>query len=389
MRPASCVFLALTCLAVARASPAQSTTAASGSWNREAAAAYLDRRIDEWFARGDKLRTGEGRTVCVSCHTVIPYALARPALRRAMHVSSPTPQEARLVDETSRRVQTYDSHQLLYDFEEDKKGESRGTESVLYALILASADAGQAGGSRREPPDATRRAMTRLWQLQRADGAWEWLDVGLEPFESIDSAYIGAAFAALAVGMTPALSSGADARAGIEKLRNYLRTNYPSQSLHNRIWGLLASTSLNEVLTRANRDELVADIERRQHDDGGWSLDGLGGWRWDRATAPFQSPGPRDLALAAKSDGYATGLIAYTLRQAGLSVEHPVVTKALRWLTANQLPVGTGDREWPAWRAHSLNYDREHGGSRGEPWRQLFMSDAATALASLALSASE
>ena len=231
--------------------------------------------------------------------------------------------------------------------------------------------------------------MTRLWQLQRADGAWEWLDVGLEPFESIDSAYIGAAFAALAVGMTPALSSGADARAGIEKLRNYLKTNYPSQNLHNRVWGLLASTSLNEALTRARRDELVAELQRRQHDDGGWSLEGLGDWRWDRTTAPFQSPGRRDLALAAKSDGYATGLIAYTLRQAGLSAVQPIVRKALQWLRTNQLPVRAGDREWPAWRAHSLNYDREHGGSRGEPWRQLFMSDAATAFASLALSASE
>ena len=303
-----------------------------------------------------------------------------------MHVNTPTPQEARLADETSRRVQTYDSHQLLYDYEEDKKGESRGTEAVLYALILASADAGQA---RREPSDATRRAMTRLWQIQRADGAWEWLDVGLEPFESIDSAYQGAAFAALAVGMTPILSDGSDARARIAKLGNYLRTNYPSQNLYNRIWGLLASTSLNDVLTRADRDELVTQVERRQRDDGGWSLEGLGGWRWNRTAAPFQSPGTRDLSLVAESDGYATGLIVYALRQAGLSLEHPVVKKGLEWLRANQLPVRVGDREWPAWRAHSLNYDREHGGSRGEPWRRLFMSDTATAFASLALSASE
>src|SRR5438552_640114 len=230
-RPTTWLFIVLTSVAVARAAPAQVTTAATSTWNREAAAAYLDRRMDEWFAKGEKLRTGEGQTTCVSCHTVIPYALARPALRRAMKVNTPTPQAPRLVDETSRRVQTYDSHQLLYDFDEDKQGESRGTEGVLYALILASAEAGQA---RREPRDATRRAMTRLWQLQRADGAWEWLDVGLEPFESIDSAYNGAAFAALAAGMTPSLSSGADARAGIEKLREYLRTNYARQNLHNR-----------------------------------------------------------------------------------------------------------------------------------------------------------
>jgi len=117
-------------------------TAATTDWNREAAAAYLDQRMDEWFAKADTLRTGEGQTTCVSCHTVIPYALARPALRRAMHVAAPTPQETRLLDETSRRVRTYDSQQLLYDYEDDKKGESRGTEAVLYALILAAADAG-------------------------------------------------------------------------------------------------------------------------------------------------------------------------------------------------------------------------------------------------------
>ena len=380
------VLLALTLLAAARAASAQVATAAAGGWNREAAAAYLDQRMDEWFANAETLRTGEGRTICVSCHTVIPYALARPALRRAMRADWPTPQEARLVDETSRRVQPSDTNQLLYDFDEDKRGESLGTEAVLYALILASADAGQ---GRREPGGATRQAMTRLWQMQRADGAWEWLDVGLEPFESIDSAYQGAAFAALAAGMTPALSSGADARAGIEKLRKYLRTNYPNQNLHNRTWGLLASTSLNGVLTRADRDELVAEVRRRQRDDGGWSLEGLGGWRWNRTTGPFQPPGTRDLSLAATSDGYATGLIVYTLRQAGLPVDHPVVKKGLAWLRANQLPVRVGDRELPAWRAHSLNYDREHGGSRGEPWRRLFMSDAATAFASLALSASE
>jgi len=47
------------------------------------------------------------------------------------------------------------------------------------------------------------------------------------------------------------------------------------------------------------------------------------------------------------------------------------------------------DRTWTAWRAYSLNYDREHGGPKGEPWRRLFMSDAATAFAALALTEAE
>ena len=232
--------------------------------------------------------------------------------------------------------------------------------------------------------------MTRLWQAQRADGGWEWLDVGLEPFESIDSEYQGAAFAALAVGMTK-WSDEPTARAGMAKLRDYLRSHYPGQNLHNQVWGLLASTFLGGVLSDAERNELIDQLERRRNDDGGWSVDGLGIWRWNRTTPPFESPGTRDRALVAKSDGYATGLIVYALRRAGLPVEHPAVNSGLRWLKANQQPVEVGDRSWPAWRAHSLNYDREHGGAKGEPWRRLFMSDAATGFASLALisSASE
>jgi len=363
----------------------QAVHSATGDWNRTAAAAYLDQRMDEWFDRGEQLRTGEGQTTCVSCHTVIPYALARPALRRAMRIASPAPQEMRLAAETSRRVDTTDTDQLLYDFDEGKKGESRGTEAVLYALILSAADAGQPD---RAPGEATRRAMTRLWQAQRADGAWEWLDVGLEPFESIGSAYQGAAFAALAAGMT-SLSNDPAAQAGTRRLRGYLRSQYPGQNLHNQVWGLLASTFLNGVLSDAQRNRLIEQLERRRNDDGGWSLEGLGGWRWNRTTPPFESPGTRDRILIAKSDGYATGLIVYALRRAGLPVEHPAVAGGLRWLKANQLPVEVGNRSWSAWRAYSLNYDREHGGARGEPWRRLFMSDAATGFASLALTESE
>src|SRR5438270_44784 len=69
-----------------------------GDWNREGAARYLDDRMDVWFAMATKLKTGQRETSCVSCHTTVPYALSRSVLRRAMHVSSPTPQEVRLLE---------------------------------------------------------------------------------------------------------------------------------------------------------------------------------------------------------------------------------------------------------------------------------------------------
>src|SRR2546425_8016083 len=127
----------------ARGVAPQNAPAEQGGWNQEGAAKYLDDRMDAWFTGAKKLRTGQGEPPCISCHTAVPYALSRPALRRAMHVTTPTPQEVRLLEGVIRRVETYDTHQLFYDFNEAKKPESRGTEAVINALVLANADAEQ------------------------------------------------------------------------------------------------------------------------------------------------------------------------------------------------------------------------------------------------------
>ena len=79
----------------------------------------------------------------------------------------------------------------------------------------------------------------------------------------------------------------------------------------------------------------------------------------------------------------------YTLRETGLLLNHRSVSKGLRWLRDNQQDVEVNKQMSFAWRAHSLNFDREHGGSKGEPLPRMFMSDAATAFAVLALAGSE
>ena len=353
-------------------------------WNRESPARYLDEQMDVWFANGKKLQTGRGETVCISCHTTLPYVLARPVLRRAMRAGGATPQEVRLLDQTTRRVETYGAHQLLYDFDEAKKIESRSTEAVLNALILAQADAER---NRRDGSEPARMAFRQLWNTQRSDGAWEWLDFALEPWETVESVYHGAALAAFAIGTaaTNSTNQTADATAGIAKLRGYLKEKYAGQNFFNRVWALLASTRFKDLMTVPQRDALVAEIQSRQQDDGGWSLHALGTWKWSRPAAPFVPPGALDAALLAKSDGFATGLIVYSLREAGLSVDHPVVRTGMKWLLANQQGVQVGARTHLAWRAHSLNFDREHGGPKGVPWRQMFMSNSATAFAVLAL----
>lgn len=372
------ISLALLLCLIVLAWPAPSTSGYE-DWDRAGAAAYLDERMDLWFEKGKKLRTGQEKTTCVSCHTTISYMLARPALRRSMKVEVPTAQEQRILAEVTQRVQTPDAHQPQYEHTESKKVESRGTEAVLNALLLANADAAQ---GRRERSPATQQAFARMWAMQRADGAWDWLDFGLEPFETTSGVYLGATLAALAAGTAPP-----DSRAtpGLEKLRGYLKANYKSQSLFHRTLLWLASERLPELMDQSQKLALREALAGLQHKDGGWSLESLGPWRWSKPEAPFSAPGPLDTALLAKSDGLATGLIVYTLRQAGFPSHHPLVVRGLAWLQTHQVEVPAGASTRLAWRAHSLNFDREHGGDKGDPWRRLFMSDLATAFAVLAL----
>ena len=351
-------------------------------WDRDAAAAYLDDRMNVWFERASELRTGDGRTCCISCHTAVPYLLARPALRKAMHLSQPTPQEAKLLKEMGRRVDTYPDHEPLSD---SKHGGERGTEAVLNALILALHDANEV---RQQPSEHTRKAFEQLWETQRADGAWDWMNFAQEPDESADSPYYGAALAAIAAGTAPGLLKGGEAgtESYVGKLRAYLNGKYGEQNLYRRIWMLLASTRLPGLLSRDQREGLVAELKAKQNSDGGWSLYKLGPWRWSKTTPPFAPPGQLDLALLENSDGYATGLVAYALRQAGMPVGDAAFTKAIEWLKVNQKEIRIEQNTWKCWRTLSINHDREHGGAHGGAWKQLLMSDTATAFAVLALS---
>jgi len=171
------------CAATVAAQQAGPSDDSSRSWDPAAAAAYLDARMDVWFANGTKLRTGDTQTACVSCHAGLAYALSRPVLRRVMHVDTPSTQEARLIDDTTRRVETYSTHQVLYDFNERRQIESRGTEAVLNAVILTSADAAR---NLREPSAPTKKALARLWDTQRADGRWDRRNIG-QSFSATDT----------------------------------------------------------------------------------------------------------------------------------------------------------------------------------------------------------
>jgi hypothetical protein len=373
--------IAFTACLVALLHTVGAALAPADGWDPASAARYLDARMDLWWKQGKVLRTGDGETVCVSCHTAIPYALARPALRAALGERAPTAHETKMLDHIRRRVMSSAADQPYYDHTEAKKIESRGVESVLNAVVLTHLD--DAGA----PIGALRTSMAKLWDAQRPDGAWDWLDFGLEPYETPDAAFYGASVAALAAGSPAARRAGTDAKgeAGSARLRRYLKSNVGSQRLFNRAWALIAAARLDGVLSTSERSAIVSVLQGKQRADGGWSLNDLGPWRWQRAEAPFAPPGKVDTELLAASDAYATALVIYALRQSGESIEQASIQKGQAWLRSHQSAPRENDPAWAPWRAHSLNFDREHGGARGEPWRRLFMSDLATAFAALAL----
>jgi squalene-hopene/tetraprenyl-beta-curcumene cyclase len=149
-------------------------------WDKKKAAARLEARALSWINKGSKLATdATGGVTCLSCHTTVPYALARPALRKNLGESA-VPVLDGLLKDVDRRLVAWPAVTHMYEFDAEKKMESKGTEAVLSALMLAWND--DAHGVNL-PTVPTKRALDRLWETQRADGGWDWLRFTLEPWE--------------------------------------------------------------------------------------------------------------------------------------------------------------------------------------------------------------
>ncbi len=339
-------------------------TSKSASWSAEAAAGYLDERMNWWMSWPVAARDHE--TFCISCHTALPYALARPALRTALSERGPSASEQKVLANVTKRVQMWNEVEPFYPDAVrgvPKTAESRGTESIFNALILVRAD-DPAG---KLSPDA-RLALDNMWALQckagEAKGAWAWLQFHNAPWEG-DSQYFGATLAALAAGTTPGdYRAQPEVQTGMQLLRDYLLREQASQVTFNRVMLLWASAKFPGLLSAAQQQTIIEEALAKQQADGGFSLAAfVEGWKRHDGTAQ-----------ETQSDGLATGLVTLALLQAGVAPDHPQLRRGLMWLVQNQ------DKKEGRWRAYSLNKQRDLASDVGK-----FMSDAATAYAVLAL----
>jgi squalene-hopene/tetraprenyl-beta-curcumene cyclase len=347
------------------------------SWNSSAAESYLNQRQSWWIKWPDATR--DQGTFCISCHTNVTYMTAMPELRASLDETGPSEAEVELVQDVTKRVQAWKTVRPYYTNlprNHTLTDGSRGTESVLNAFVLAVRDA-QAG----RVSDTTMAAFENMWNEQLRSGgqrgSWAWQQFALEPWESGDSAYSGAALAAAAVGIEPASYRMSSAIHGnVELLRTYLYNHYDSQSLFNRVQLLWVSTKFPGLLDQSRQRNIEAEVFAKQRPDGGWSTSSLvviRGWNLSGFMALFGRRHDGSPQVT-KSDGLATGLIVSTLLQTGLPSSDPRVQHGLGWLLANQ---NSSDGSWTA---YSLNSERDPTTDVGR-----FMNDAATAYAVLAL----
>jgi squalene-hopene/tetraprenyl-beta-curcumene cyclase len=350
--------LACCFVACAFAGDTSAPIARSGPWSARAAAAYLDSRVSWWIDWSHAER--DHQTFCVSCHTVVPYAMVRASLRGDLEEQAPSSIEKTVLENVSKRVRMWEAVDPFYGGVHAL--ESRGTEAVLNALILVANETSSGSLS-----SDTRLAFDHMWAEQlrvgSSAGGWPWLQFKNAPWEG-DSEYYGATLAAIAVGSAPAsYRTAPEIQPGMKLLREYLLKDYASQILMDRVMLLWASSKLPELLTSAQKNSIADEALSKQQADGGFSLSSFVG-TWQRRD---RTP------LELRSDGYATGLVTLALQESGMVRDQRQWRRGIAWLEQNQYAEGR-------WLAYSLNRQRDLDSDVGR-----FMSDAATAYALLAL----
>ena len=250
---------------------------------------------------------------CFACHATYAYLMARPKLT----LPSSTHRETRLalelsVDKLPTATPAGTNPPPL-----------RIADAVMTAAALALHDASTTGTLHPQ----TRKALDRMWDLQRDEGHWDWSKANEAP-SAIDD-HFGVTMAAFATGIAPDdYASTPQARQGLEKIRAYVRS-HPPTTIHQRAMLLLASTACG-LLTDDQLRQTVAELFALQHLDGGWAMASLADWKRKDGT-----PLRPDV-----SDGYGTGFVLYVLRSGGTAAADPRLQKAVAWLKSHQRESG-------------------------------------------------
>jgi hypothetical protein len=277
---------------------------------------------------------------CGTCHTTIPYLMARPLLGGA---------DLAAWNEVRASVS---------DFASDRIAKHAQDAAFIAGPTVAALAVGDAPSGRPMQSD-TRALLDYLWASQGSDGAWAVPQQGLLPFLERDRRYV-AFMVALGLGYAPGhYFEDPRARDGYAKLRGFIRSNLPS-NVHDKAVLLWASIRTRGLLSEEEQQDYTHSILALQRDDGGWALPSMGSW-------PRHDGAPNDPNV---SDGYATALATLVLCQRGYGIKDVPITRAVAWIQRHQRVSGR-------WYTRSLYSD----------YFQNYLSNMGTAYAVMALHA--
>lgn len=279
--------------------------------------------------------TWQKRRRCFSCHTNYAYLYARPLISSDVVAHDQVRKFAEQLVEVR-----WPKHKPRWD-----------AEVVATAAALAFNDA----ATTKKLHPTTKKALDRMWTVQRKDGGWDWLKCDWPPMESDD--HYGVTLAAIAVGVAPEKYVETKlAKRGLQGIQKYLKAN-PAPTVHHQAMTLWAATYVDQLMTAKAKKATLQKLLKLQRPDGGWNLPSMG--NWERADGSKQD--------TKKSDGYATGFTIYVLRRAGVPAKHPAIRKGIGWLKSHQ-------RQSGRWFTRSLHIDSRH-----------YLTHAGTAFAMMAL----
>ena len=304
--------------------------AASASLAR--AAEFLDAVALDWT------RTRK----CGTCHTNYAYLLARPALRE---FEGPAMAEIR---------QFFEGRVAHWDDADPSSRPRWDTEVVATASALAIHDAATTGTLH----PTTRGPSTGCGACRGPTGRGTGSSATGPPTSTTITTAPSSQPWAWAPPPTAMPGPRRPARASSGCGAFFGPTNRPTCT--TRTFQLWASQKLDGLMTPAQKEKTVERLLALQRPDGGWSLPSLGDW--DRRDGT-----PND--ANAPSDGYATGLVVFVLRQTGLPAQDEPIRRGVAWLQTHQRASGR-------WFTRSLSNDKAH-----------YIANAGTGFAVLALKA--
>ncbi len=281
---------------------------------------------------------------CVACHSTGVYLAERPVLASLL---GPPAAEVR-----DQFVKTMPADVGKPEIRNGSKYYGASIQAVWRALGLATWDK-YLTGKLSEPTD---KALRQVVDCMADEGFIMTISQVEIPYITTDFELTAQAARAMATapGWLASVKDEATLKR-IDTMKKYLRDHRPIND-YERAVKLQLATYMPDLVSKAERDEAIAMLRKRQKADGGWStrnMSDLMKWhvKMDQKVIDMIRGEPD--AADPTSDPYMTAFAIVLLREAGVPADDPQIRKGIDWLKANQRVTGR-------WWMKSLYRDTVH-----------------------------